>query len=105
MKIDMSFWKDLGISDKNAGAYCGEWLYSQDAPLLDVVAPITGETIASVYQATPEEYEKVVAQSQKAFKYWINIPALKSGEIVRLIGNGLRKYKYLLGKLSSTGNG
>lgn len=101
MKIDMSFLKDLGISDKNAGAYCGEWLYSQDAPLMDVVTPITGETIASVYQATSEEYEKVVAESQKAFKYWRNIPAPKRGEIVRLIGNELRKYKHSLGKLVS----
>lgn len=99
MKIDMSFLKDLGISNKNAGAYCGEWVYSQDAPLMDVVTPITGETIASVHQATPEEYEKVVAQSQTAFNYWRNIPAPKRGEIVRLIGNELRKYKNLLSKL------
>ncbi len=99
MKVDMSFLKDLGISEKNAGAYCGEWLYNQDAPLMDVATPITGEIIASVYQAMPEEYEKVVVQTQKAFKSWRSIPAPKRGEIVRLIGNELRKYKHLLGKL------
>ncbi|GBF32407.1 aldehyde dehydrogenase B [Desulfocucumis palustris] len=99
MKVDLSFLKELGIGEKNAGAHNGEWLQSPDASLLEVITPITGETVASVYQATPQDYEKVVAESRKAFKYWRTVPAPKRGEVVRLIGEELRKYKHLLGKL------
>ncbi|WP_347489875.1 aldehyde dehydrogenase family protein [Desulfoscipio sp. XC116] len=99
MKIDLAFLNELGINDKNAGVYCGQWLQSPNAPLLESVSPINGETIASVYQATPEDYELVIQKAQQAFKIWRNIPAPQRGETVRLIGAELRKYKHLLGKL------
>ncbi len=99
MQVDMSFLKDLGIEKKNYGASYGEWIRNESAPVLKSVTPITGEVIAEVYQAEPADYEKVVEQAQKAFLEWRNIPAPKRGEIVRLIGNELRKYKEPLGHL------
>ncbi|WP_027365358.1 L-piperidine-6-carboxylate dehydrogenase [Desulfotruncus alcoholivorax] len=99
MHLDLSFLKELGINDNNSGVYNGNWLKSQNAPEIEVTTPINGKTIASVYQATLDEYESVITEAQKAFKLWRNIPAPKRGEIVRLIGNELRKYKSLLGKL------
>jgi aldehyde dehydrogenase (NAD+) len=99
MKLDLSFIKDLGIEKKNFGASYGKWIGSTSAPLLKSISPINGETIAEIYQAGPDDYEKVISQAQKAFAEWRNIPAPKRGEIVRLIGLELRKYKEPLGKL------
>ena len=99
MKLDLSFLKELGIEKKNYGASYGKWIGSTSAPLLKSISPINGEPIAEIYQAGPDDYEKVIVQAQKAFAEWRNIPAPKRGEIVRLIGLELRKYKEPLGKL------
>ncbi len=99
MDIDLSFLSELGIEKKNYGASYGEWIRNESAPILKSVTPITGEVIGEIYQAGPDDYETVIAQAQKAFLEWRNIPAPKRGEIVRLIGNELRKYKEPLGKL------
>lgn len=99
MSLDLSFLRELGIADENMGTYAGEWFKSDNAPLLESVTPITGEVIGKVYQTTPEDYDRVVAKAQEAFKVWRNVPAPKRGELVRLIGLELRKYKDLLGRL------
>ncbi len=101
MKLDMSFLKELGIEKKNFGASYGEWIRNDKAPLLKSTSPINGELIAEIYQAGEEEYETVIGRAQEAFKVWRNIPAPKRGEIVRLIGLELRKYKEPLGSLVS----
>ncbi|GAB4339236.1 MAG: aldehyde dehydrogenase family protein [Calditrichia bacterium] len=99
MKIDMSFLKTLGIESRNYGASYGEWIRNDAGKVLQSITPINGEVIAEVVQATPEDYETVVQKAQEAFLEWRKIPAPKRGEIVRLIGNELRKYKEPLGKL------
>ncbi|MEJ2637211.1 MAG: aldehyde dehydrogenase family protein [Calditrichia bacterium] len=97
----MSFLKELGIEKKNFGASYGEWIRNDKAPLLKSTSPINGELIAEIYQAGEEEYETVIGRAQEAFKVWRNIPAPNRGEIVRLIGLELRKYKEPLGSLVS----
>ena len=95
----MSFLSELGIEKKNYGASYGEWVKNETGKLLPSVTPINGEVIAEVHQATPDDYETVVKKAQEAFLQWRTIPAPKRGEIVRLIGLELRKYKEPLGKL------
>lgn len=99
MQIDLSFLKELGIHKKNYGASYGEWIGSEKNPILKSITPINGEVIAEVFQAGPQEYEEVVQRAEKAFEVWRNIPAPKRGEVVRLIGLELRKYKDILGRL------
>ncbi len=99
MKIDMSFLEELGIKKKNYGASFGEWVQNKNGLLMESVTPINEETIAEIYQAGPEDFEQVIQNAQKAFLLWRNIPAPKRGEVVRLIGLELRKYKDLLGRL------
>jgi len=99
MQLDLSFLKHLGIQKKNYGASYGEWIGSQQGPILKSITPITGEVIAEIYQAGPKEYEEIMQQAEKTFQYWRNVPAPKRGEVVRLIGLELRKYKDLLGRL------
>ena len=98
----MDFLKQLGIKDKNYGAATGvDWVTTTDQGELDIVSPVDGKHIASVYLASEEDYEKVVAKGAETFKTWRMIPAPKRGEIVRQIGLELRKYKDALGTLVS----
>ena len=98
----MDFLKRLGISVKNYGASTGvEWLETTNQGELNVVSPVDGKTIASVYLASEQDYEKIVAKGEDAFRTWRMVPAPKRGEIVRQIGLELRKHKEDLGALVS----
>lgn len=96
----MDFLKKLGIKEKNFGASTGlKWYGSKNGEELEVISPIDGKLIAKVYQATEKDYQIVSAEAHKAFLEWRKVPAPKRGEIVRLIGDKLRKYKEPLGEL------
>lgn len=100
--IDLSFLKTLGIKEKNYGSSTGlEWGSTETQGELKIYSPVDGDFIASVYQASEEDYEKTIAKAEEAFKYWRMVPAPKRGEIVRQIGNKLREYKQPLGMLVS----
>lgn len=98
----MQFLKELGIEEKNYGSSTGlKWNETTTQGEIKVYSPNTGEYIASVYQASEEDYNKVIATASEAFLYWRKIPAPKRGEIVRQIGLKLREYKQPLGTLVS----
>lgn len=98
----MDFLRELGIEENNYGASTGvEWLPTTDQGELKIVSPVDGKHIASVYQASEQDFEQVVAKGAEAFKRWRMVPAPKRGEIVRQIGLELRKYKDSLGALVS----
>ena len=98
----MDFLEKLGIREKNFGASTGlKWFETKNEGELKIYSPTNGKYIASVYQASEEDYEKILNESGKAFKEWRKIPAPKRGEIVRQIGLKLREYKPYLGKLVS----
>jgi len=93
--------KALGLEDINPGAGTGTQWSSSKGPLLDSYSPVDGRKIASVHEATPEDYELAMKSAEAAFKSWRMMPAPKRGEIVRQIGDALRTYKEPLGKLVS----
>ncbi len=98
----MNFLKELNIKDKNFGASTGlEWNTTIDQGEIEVISPVDGKKIASVYLASEADYERIVATSHEAFKKWRLVPAPKRGEIVRQIGLQLRRYKDALGTLVS----
>ncbi len=98
----MDFLKVLRIEEENYGASTGrEWFKTTDQGMLEVHSPVDGKLIAKVYQASKEDYDKVAAKANEAFKYWRTVPAPKRGEIVRQIGLRLREYKDPLGRLVS----
>ena len=91
----------LGIKEVNNGAHTGlEWMET-NGELIESYSPNNGKLIASVKQATWDDYETIIGKAQKAFKTWRIVPAPKRGEIVRQIGNELRKFKEPLGRLVS----
>jgi len=66
-----------------------------------IYSPGSGELLAEVEMADEADYEQVIKEAQSAFNYWKAQPAPKRGEIVRQIGQELRKYKTELGRLVS----
>jgi len=98
----MDFLKKLGIEEKNFGASTGQnWLQTTSEGELKIISPVDGKLIASVYQASIQDYNQVIEKAREAFKYWRTVPAPKRGEIVRQIGLRLREYKDALGRLVS----
>ncbi|OHB79498.1 MAG: aldehyde dehydrogenase [Planctomycetes bacterium RBG_16_64_12] len=78
----------------------GEWLRGK-GPLLAVRSPIDGSRLASFPAASPDDVPRVVAAAQEAFKTWRMVPAPKRGELVRRIGEQLRRHKQDLATLVS----
>ena len=66
---------------------------------LDVRTPITGEPIAHLRSATPDEVDAAVTRATAAFDAWREVPAPRRGELVRLLGEELRREKEALGAL------
>ncbi|HKV07138.1 MAG TPA: aldehyde dehydrogenase family protein [Thermoanaerobaculia bacterium] len=88
----------LGIEAENPGAFDGQWIATH-GERVDSLNPATGEPIASVRMATAEDYERVAAVSLEAFREWQTWPAPRRGEIVRQLGDELRRHKEDLGRL------
>lgn len=98
----MDFLKKLGIKDKNYAACTGtEWNTTTGQGELKIYSPVNGKLIASVYQASEEDYENIIKKASEAFSTWRTVPAPGRGEIVRQIGLKLREYKQPLGSLVS----
>lgn len=96
---DFSFLKDIGIERENPGVYSGNW--SGSGELVTAVDPGTGRPIATVRMGSVSEMEHCIHAGVDAYKQWSQVPAPLRGEIVRQIGDELRKYKEPLGKLVS----
>jgi aldehyde dehydrogenase (NAD+) len=97
----MDFLKELGISSQNKGVSTGTKWIESDAAKIESFSPVNGVLIASVNTTEKNAYENLIQTSQEAFKEWRNWPAPKRGEIVRQVGDALRKNKASLGKLVS----
>lgn len=93
--------KQLGIAEINKGAATGSKWLATKGKTIDSYSPVDGQKIGSVNAATADDYAAVMKTAEEAFKVWRLMPAPKRGEIVRQIGDELRKYKEPLGKLVS----
>ena len=98
--MDTSFLRKLGLRKTNPGTSTG-LAHSASRKYIASYSPVDGALIGKVSVTTPEEYEQVVRKAQDAFKVWREIPAPKRGEVVRQLGEALRKYKDPLGRLVS----
>ena len=97
----MEFLKKLQINKQNKGVSTGlKWLQAHGEKLSSF-SPVDGKLIATVTGANKTNYEAVIGQAKTAFELWKLWPAPKRGEIVRQVGEELRKHKEPLGKLVS----
>ncbi len=96
-----NFLKELKISELNKGVSTGtKWISASGEKIMSF-SPVDGKPIATVNACDKRSFDYVVETAQNAFLEWRTWPAPKRGEIVRQIGNELRKNKANLGKLVS----
>lgn len=93
--------KQLAIDKKNEGAFTGTKWKKAGGEKIVSLSPVDGKEIASVNAVNRKSYDAVVEQAQVAFEEWRMWPAPKRGEVVRQLGEALRKHKAALGKLVS----
>ncbi|UYV76418.1 ALDH7A1 [Cordylochernes scorpioides] len=75
--------------------------YSWNVQPVTTLNPYTNEPIAQVVQASTSDYTAIRKSAQEAWKEWADVPAPRRGEIVRQIGEALRRYKNPLARLVS----
>ncbi|MCP4747041.1 MAG: aldehyde dehydrogenase family protein [Desulfobacteraceae bacterium] len=93
--------ESLGIQEINYGATTGAsngWRKTE-ADQIESISPIDGKPIARVIQATVHDYEAIMQQASESFEKWRMMPAPQRGQVVREMGEQLRKYKEPLGRL------
>jgi len=91
----------LGIGTVNSGV-CGlDWLERPSGGELVSLNPASGKPIARIQMASEDDYERVAAETHAVFTRWRMLPAPKRGEIVREVGDELRRHKDSLGALVS----
>ncbi|MFH0729112.1 MAG: aldehyde dehydrogenase family protein [Pseudomonadota bacterium] len=90
----------LGLSGKHSGAGNGSWLTCHGAEQ-KVFSPINGKEIGAIQGASEAEYETIVSAAEEAFLQWRRVPAPVRGDVVRQIGDALRRAKKDLGALVS----
>lgn len=93
--------KNLELQGENSGSSTGSYWFHTRGPLIESYSPADGKLIGKVYSATETEYEACILKAQEAFAVWRLKPAPQRGEIIRQIGEELRKYKDDLGALVS----
>ncbi|KAH9834383.1 NAD-aldehyde dehydrogenase [Rhodofomes roseus] len=81
------------------GVYHGEWVGSGD--VLESVCPTTGEVLARVRSASPQELQTALGKSREAYTWFRMLPAPKRGEILRQIREALAAKRDELGALVS----
>jgi aldehyde dehydrogenase (NAD+) len=90
----------LGIKEINDGTSTGSKSFA-NGHIIESYSPVDGTLIAKVKASTADDYQAAMAKAEEAFKTWRLVPAPKRGEIVRQMGNELRKHKEALGQLVS----
>jgi len=98
---EFPFLSALNIKDVNPGVSDHTGLKAGSGKIHPSYSPGTGEVIASTSEGTLEDYEVAIKASQDAWQVWADKPAPYRGEIVRQIGDELRKHLDDLGSLEA----
>src|SRR5206468_6235109 len=91
----------LGIRSENKGASTGkEWIITRGKKISSA-SPVDGKKIADIVGWDEASYQQVIQKAQQAFAQWRMWPSPKRGDVVRQVGDALRKNKEVLGRLVS----
>ena len=97
----MQFLQQLQIQKENEGSSTGATWIKSNGELILSFSPVDNQLIGAVTTTDKEAYEQVIKTAENAFLVWRNWPAPKRGEVVRQLGEALRKDKAALGQLVS----
>ncbi len=89
---------ELGLGDPAPGVICGD-LEGGSGAIQESFSPIDGASLGRVRTGSDQDYEEVARRTSAAFRKWRMVPAPARGEIVRQIGEELRRHKKTLGRL------
>lgn len=105
--MNASLLKELDIAAINSGANDGTpwWSTHQADGVIDSLNPANAQTIAKIYRCSAEDCQRIIHNSHAEFRRWQTVPAPKRGELIRQIGDELRRKKTLLGSLVSLESG
>lgn len=95
----------LGMVETHSGVCSKEWVARPTGAEVVVINPATGQPIARVHGASAEDYDRLADEAASAFLRWRATPAPRRGDIVRRIGDELRRHKQDLGRLVSLESG
>ncbi len=101
IKISTSFLDKLQIKPISSGACTGTQWLKTSGEVLDSYSPADGKIIGQIRLASASDYEKIISTAEEAFVQWRQIPAPRRGDLVRQIGDELRRNKESLGALVS----
>jgi aldehyde dehydrogenase (NAD+) len=90
----------LDVRPVNPGAHAGAWLETT-GPELVSENPSDESPLGRVRQATADDYERVAERACESFETWRMVPAPRRGDVVRDLGEELRRHKDALGRLVS----
>lgn len=91
----------LGIQQHNAGASTGANQIDCKGEKIASYSPVDGQLIATVNEVDKNSFDHVIEKANEAFAEWRSWPAPRRGEVVRQMGEALRKNKNALGRLVS----
>jgi aldehyde dehydrogenase (NAD+) len=89
----------LGLEEANSGVCADSWIFEAGGESIASINPATGRALARVTLGSSDDYERAAEAAVRAFSSWRSWPAPRRGEVVRQIGEELRKHKTALGRL------
>ena len=100
----MDILKELHLKQINSATFSAQsgWHKINEQQLINSINPATGQVIARVATCSAADYQTVIQSSAEVYQKWRSVPAPKRGEVVRQIGNALRRHKDALGTLVAT---
>ncbi|KAF7292876.1 NAD-aldehyde dehydrogenase [Mycena indigotica] len=90
---------DIPTSSEVNGVFDGEWKGAGD--VVETICPTTGEVLAHVKTASPEELHVAIGKARDAYAFFRHVPAPQRGEILRQIREALASKRSELGALIS----
>ncbi|MFI4918279.1 MAG: aldehyde dehydrogenase family protein [Legionellales bacterium] len=98
----MELLDSLNIQPINPGAFSAHgWQSANNGSILESFSPANGDKLAAITTCSVQDYEQIMIRAEQAALAWKLIPAPKRGEIIRQIGQELRRQKDALGSLVS----
>ncbi|WEG13149.1 aldehyde dehydrogenase family protein [Pullulanibacillus sp. KACC 23026] len=85
----------------------GEWVESVSGKTFDTLNPATGEVLATLYEAGPEDVDRAVQAAREAFDNgpWSKISAAERSRLIYKLADLMEDHKEELAQLDSLDNG
>ena len=94
------FLKNLGIAEVNHGVFNGQFV-AGEGEVFTSINPATNEKIAQITTGSVKQLEQCIEAMDRAKPKFASLPVPVRGELVRQLGEALRKHKADLGALVS----